>query len=420
MGKSLKNTDPEVASIIDRELRRQVDKLEMIASENFVSEAVLEATGSVLTNKYAEGYPSKRYYRGCEYYDEVENIAVDRAKKLFNAEHANVQPHSGSQANLEVYAAVLSPGDVVMGMNLSHGGHLTHGSPVNFSGQTYKFCSYGVSKDTDLIEYDEVLKIAKESKPRLIVVGASAYPRELDYAKFGEIAREVNAVLLADIAHIAGLVVSGCHPSPFPHCDIVTTTTHKTLRGPRGGLILSKKEFAKKIDKAVFPGCQGGPLMHVIAAKAVALKEAASPEFKKYSEQVVLNARALCDGLLARGFNLVSGGTDTHLALVDVGKKGLTGKVAAEALDNAGVTANKNEIPFDPYPPGIASGVRLGTPALTSRGMREGEMKVIAGLIADVLDNVSDEALQCKIREQVKEMCSNFPLYSSLLARSDA
>jgi len=413
--KFLKDVDNEVACIIEKELQRQVGKLEMIASENFVSNAVLEATGSVLTNKYAEGYPGKRYYCGCEHYDEVENLAIERAKKLFGAEHVNVQPHSGSQANFEVYAAVLKPGDTVMGMNLAHGGHLTHGSPVNFSGKAYNFCSYGVSKGTETIDFDEVWRVAKENKPRLIVVGASAYPRLIDFSKFAEISKEIGAILMADIAHIGGLVAAGVHPHPFPHSDIVTTTTHKTLRGPRGGMIMCKEAYAKKIDKSVFPGGQGGPLMHAIAAKAVCLKEAASPLFKEYAEQVVKNAQALAEELKSRGFRLVSGGTDNHLVLLDVASKGLTGKVAAEALDIAGITANKNEIPFDSRPPGVASGVRFGTPALTSRGMKEDEMKMIGGFIADTLDAVSDDSVKEKILVKIKELCSGFPLYDDLV-----
>lgn len=412
----LRKDDPEVACIIEKELKRQVEKLEMIASENFVSNAILEATGSILTNKYAEGYPGKRYYRGCEYYDEVENLAISRAKKLFSAEHANVQPHSGSQANFEVYAAVLSPGDVVMGMNLSHGGHLTHGSPVNFSGKTYKFCSYGVSKEDERVDFDAVWKIARENKPRLIVVGASAYPRKLDFSKFREIADDTGSILMADIAHIGGLVVSGHHPHPFPYCDIVTTTTHKTLRGPRGGMILCKNEYAKKIDKSVFPGGQGGPLMHAVAAKAVCLKEAATPDFKEYCGQVIRNAKALAEELKKCGFSLVSGGTDTHLVLVNVTDKGVTGKIAAESLDLAGITTNKNEIPFDPHPPGITSGVRFGTPALTTRGMGEGEMRIIAGLIDDVLKDPSSQSVRNRVNEKVKELCGNFPLYENLIS----
>jgi len=413
--KFLKDVDNEVACIIDKELQRQVGKLEMIASENFVSNAVLEATGSVLTNKYAEGYPGKRYYCGCEQYDEIENLTIERAKKLFGAEHANVQPHSGSQANFEVYAAVLKPGDTVMGMNLAHGGHLTHGSPVNFSGKAYNFCSYGVSKDSETIDFDEVWKVAKENKPRLIVVGASAYPRLIDFSKFAEISKEVGAILMADIAHIGGLVVAGVHPHPFPHSDIVTTTTHKTLRGPRGGMILCKEAYAKKIDKSVFPGGQGGPLMHAVAAKAVCLKEAASPLFKEYAEQVVKNARALAEELKSRGFRLVSGGTDNHLVLLDVASKGLTGNVAAEALDVAGITANKNEIPFDQRPPGITSGVRFGTPALTTRGMKEDEMKAIGGFISDILHDVSDNSVKEKVLGKIKELCGGFPIYENLL-----
>jgi glycine hydroxymethyltransferase len=411
---NLQKTDPQIFELLQAELARQVNKIELIASENFVSPAILEAQASVLTNKYAEGYPQRRYYRGCEHVDDVERLAVDRAKRLFGVEHANVQPHSGSQADLEVYLAVLNPGDTVLGMDLSHGGHLTHGSRVNFSGKYFNFIPYGVSRDTQRIDWTEVRRLAREHKPKLIVVGASAYPRIIDFSRAREIADEVGAYVMADIAHIAGLVVAGLHPSPVPHCEFVTTTTHKTLRGPRGGMIMCRQEFAKDIDKAVFPGMQGGPLMHVIAAKAVCFKEAASPEFKQYQHQIVENAHAMAERLLSLGFRLVSGGTDNHLMLVDLTPQGLTGKQAAEALDEAGITANKNEIPFDSKSPQITSGIRLGTPAVTTRGMKQDEMRLIADLIAKVLKNIGNEEVYRQVRKATQELCSQFPLYTEI------
>ncbi|HHW92372.1 MAG TPA: serine hydroxymethyltransferase [Firmicutes bacterium] len=410
----LKLIDPEVADAIGLELARQQHNLELIASENFVSRAVLEAAGSVLTNKYAEGYPGKRYYGGCQFVDMVERLAIDRAKELFNAEHANVQPHSGAQANTAVYFATLDPGDTILGMSLTHGGHLTHGHPINISGKYYNVVSYGVSRETGRIDYEEVRRLARQHKPKLIVAGASAYPRVIDFGIFGEIAREVDAYLLVDMAHIAGLVAAGLHPNPCTVADFVTTTTHKTLRGPRGGMILCKGQYAADIDRAVFPGIQGGPLMHIIAAKAVALREALAPDFKAYQEQVVKNAQALAQGLLELDFNLVSGGTDNHLVLVDLRNKGITGKEAEEILGAAGITINKNTIPYDPESPLVTSGIRLGTPAVTSRGMREGEMKVIAQLIHLALTNRDDEGVRAKIRQQVRELCEEFPFYQGL------
>jgi len=412
----LMRVDPEVADAILRETKRQGNKIELIASENFVSQAVLEAQGSVLTNKYAEGYPGKRYYGGCEYVDIVERLAIERAKELFGAEHVNVQPHSGTQANTAVYFAVLEPGDTVMGMDLAHGGHLTHGHPLNFSGRFYKIVPYGVSRDTETIDYDEVLRIAKSCSPKLIVAGASAYPRIIDFARLREIADAVGAMLMVDMAHIAGLVAAGLHPSPIPYADFVTTTTHKTLRGPRGGMILCKQEYAKRIDSAVFPGIQGGPLMHVIAAKAVALKLALQPEFKEYQRQIVANAKALAAALISEGFDLVSGGTDTHLMLVNLISKGLTGKQAEQALDEVGITVNKNTVPFDPQKPFISSGIRLGTPAVTSRGMKESEMKEIASLIAAVLNGLKSGGFDKDgIAEKVQDLCARFPLYERQL-----
>lgn len=399
--------DPEVARAINLEKSRQQNKIELIASENFVSPAVMAAQGSVLTNKYAEGYPGKRYYGGCEYVDIVEDLARDRVKQLFGADHANVQPHSGANANTAVYFAMLQPGDTVLGMNLSHGGHLSHGSPVNISGKYFNFAEYGVEEGTEILDYDKVLARAKEVKPKLIVAGASAYPRTLDFAKFREIADEVDAMLMVDMAHIAGLVAAGIHPNPVPYADFVTTTTHKTLRGPRGGLIMCKEEYAKAIDKAVFPGIQGGPLMHVIAAKAVCFGEALKPEFKDYQKQIVANAKALADGLSAQGFRLVSGGTDNHLMLIDVKSKGLTGKDAEHMLDEANVTVNKNTIPFETEKPSITSGLRVGTPAVTSRGMKEAEMKEIA----DIFETILLEQNQEKGKEMVKALTDRFPLY---------
>lgn len=408
----LEKTDPEVFKAILNETKRQAGKLELIASENFASEAVLEAQGCVMTNKYAEGYPGKRYYGGCEFVDIAESLAIERAKQLFGADHVNVQPHSGTQANMAVYFSVLQPGDTILGMNLSHGGHLSHGSPVNFSGRLYNVVSYGVDKETETIDFSEVEDQAKKHKPKIIVVGASAYPRTIDFKSFREIADKVEAVVMADIAHIAGLVATGFHPTPVPLCEFVTTTTHKTLRGPRGGLIMCTDDYAKVMNSRVFPGSQGGPLMHVIAAKAVALKEALSDEFKEYQGQIVKNAKAMADELVALGFRLVSGGTDNHLFLIDLTDKGITGKDADEALDRAGITVNKNTIPFDTKGPQIASGIRIGTPAVTTRGMKEGEMKIIARLISDTLDNIDDEKRVMEVREEVSSLCGKFPLYS--------
>ncbi|MCA0985470.1 serine hydroxymethyltransferase [Halobacillus yeomjeoni] len=410
----VKSIDEEVFAAIKDEKNRQQDNIELIASENFVSEAVMEAMGSVLTNKYAEGYPGRRYYGGCEHVDVVENLARDRAKELFGADHANVQPHSGAQANMAVYFTVLEHGDTVLGMNLNHGGHLTHGSPVNFSGKLYNFEEYGVTEEDERIDYDAVLAKAKEVQPKLIVAGASAYPREIDFAKFREIADEVGAYLLVDMAHIAGLVATGLHPNPVPHAHFVTTTTHKTLRGPRGGMILCKEEFAKQIDKTVFPGMQGGPLMHVIAAKAVSFKEALQPEFKQYSRQIVANAKQLAQSLVEKGVNVVSGGTDNHLLLLDLRNKGLTGKVVEKALDEIGITTNKNTIPFDPESPFVTSGIRIGTAAVTSRGFMEEEMKEIADLIAFTLEHHENEEKMKEAKQRVLELTSRYPLYQSL------
>ncbi|NPV90712.1 MAG: serine hydroxymethyltransferase [Firmicutes bacterium] len=403
--------DPEVAEAVELEERRQTNKLELIASENFVSRAVMAAQGCVMTNKYAEGYPGKRYYGGCEYVDIPESLARERAKKIFGVAHANVQPHSGAQANTAVYFAFLKPGDSVLGMNLSHGGHLTHGSPVNISGIYFNFFSYGVDPQTETIDYDALAEQARQVKPRMIVAGASAYPRTLDFKRFGEIAREVGAYLMVDMAHIAGLVAAGVHPNPVPHADFVTTTTHKTLRGPRGGMILCGEQYAAAIDKAVFPGIQGGPLMHVIAAKAVCLKEAMSPEFAEYQKQIVKNAVALAKALQDEGLRLVSGGTDNHLMLVDLRPVNLTGKVAEKVLDEVGITVNKNTIPFDPQGPMVTSGIRLGTPALTSRGMKEKEMETVAQVIGLALKNPEDEAAHQRVRSMVAELCSGFKLY---------
>jgi glycine hydroxymethyltransferase len=408
----LEQVDPEVAKAIDLETRRQAGKLELIASENFVSEAVLEAQGSVMTNKYAEGYPGRRYYGGCEYVDIPESLAIERCKKLFGCDEVNVQPHSGTQANMAVYFAACSPGDTVLGMNLSHGGHLSHGSPANFSGKYYNIVPYGVNRDTETIDYDQMAKIARECKPKMIVVGASAYPRTIDFNKFRTVADEVGAVIMADIAHIAGLVATGLHPSPVAVSEYVTTTTHKTLRGPRGGLIMCKEPYAKILNSRVFPGMQGGPLMHVIAAKAVALKEALSPEFADYQRQIVKNAQAMAQQLIDEGFRLVSGGTDNHMMLVDLTAKGVTGKDAQEALDRASITVNKNGIPFDTQGPMVTSGIRIGTPALTTRGMKEDEMRLIASLIADVINNINDEQKIQAVAGKVKELCSRFPLYA--------
>lgn len=405
---NLKQFDPEIMEVINQETERQRSKIELIASENFVTKQVMEAMGSQLTNKYAEGYPEKRYYGGCEHVDVAEDLARDRLKKLFNADHANVQPHSGANANIGVYFAVLEPGDKVLGMNLSHGGHLTHGSPVNISGVYFNFIEYGVSKDTELIDYDEVMEIAKRERPKLIVAGASAYPREIDFSKFRQIADEVGAYLMVDMAHIAGLVAAGLHQSPVPYADFVTTTTHKTLRGPRGGAILCKAEYAKKIDKAIFPGLQGGPLMHVIAAKAVSFKEALEDGFKDYQKQVLSNAQALAEGLKKRGFRLVSGGTDNHLLLIDLRNKNITGKKAEALLDEIGVTTNKNTIPYDPESPFVTSGLRIGTPAVTTRGMNEEDMDTIAEIMDLAIGQSTDLGL---IREKVKTLCDKYPLY---------
>ena len=410
----LAKQDPNVKAVIDQELMRQRDKLEMIASENIVSQAVMEAQGSVLTNKYAEGYPGKRYYGGCEHVDVVETLAIERAKRLFGAEHANVQPHSGSQANFAVYFAMLKPGDTIVGMNLSHGGHLTHGSPVNVSGTYFNVVPYGVNAETQQIDYDEFRKIVLEAKPKLIIAGGSAYSRQIDFKKMAEVAHEVDAIFMVDMAHFAGLVAAGLHPNPVEYADIVTTTTHKTLRGPRGGMILCKEEYAKAIDKAVFPGIQGGPLMHVIAAKAVALGEALQPEFKVYAEQVIKNAKVLATELIAKGLTIVSGGTDTHVMLVDVRNTGLTGKEAEHLLDEIGITANKNTIPFDPASPFVTSGVRLGTPALTTRGLKEDDMKEIADIIATVLQNPEDAAKHQDAAKRVAALCEKYPLYPNL------
>lgn len=412
----LSTFDPEIAGAIRSETERQEYNLELIASENFVSEAVLEAQGSVLTNKYAEGYPGKRYYGGCHTVDIVENLAIERAKQLFGAEHVNVQPHAGSQANMAVYFSALEPGDTILGMNLSHGGHLTHGSPVNFSGRFFKVIPYGVSPGTQTIDYAEVERLALEHKPKLIVVGASAYPRIIDFSAFRTIADKVGARVMVDMAHIAGLVAAGLHPNPVPYAEYVTTTTHKTLRGPRGGMILCREEFAKSINSNIFPGIQGGPLMHVIAAKAVAFKEALSPAFKEYQEQIVKNAGALAAELMAQGFKLTSGGTDNHLMLMDFSGSELTGKVAEEALDKAGITVNKNTVPFETRSPFVTSGIRIGTPAATSHGLKEAEMKEVAECITDVLNNVSDEALLAKVKTRVNGLMHRFPMYAGRLA----
>jgi glycine hydroxymethyltransferase len=410
----LADIDPDVANAIRHELHRQNDGLELIASENFVSPAVLEAAGSVLTNKYAEGYPGKRYYGGCEYVDVVETLAIDRAKALFGAEHANVQPHSGAQANMAVYFTLLKPGDVVLGMNLAHGGHLTHGHPLNFSGKLYTIVPYGVRKEDERIDYDELSRLADEHKPKMIMVGASAYPRVIDFARISEVARRVGAPMVTDMAHIAGLVAAGQHPSPVPYSDVVTTTTHKTLRGPRAGMVLCRQQYAKDLDRSVFPGIQGGPLMHIIAAKAVCLKEAAEPAFVEYQKQIVLNARRLASVLVDAGFRLVSGGTDNHLMLVDVFSRGLTGKAAEAALGKAGITVNKNAIPFDPNPPMVASGIRLGTPAVTTRGMTEREMERVGELITRALQTPEDDAALGMVKVEVEKLCRMFPLYPEL------
>ena len=409
--RSLAETDPEIAEAIRNERHRQNSELELIASENFVSRAVLEAAGSVMTNKYAEGYPGRRYYGGCEFVDVAERAAIARAKALFGADHANVQPHSGAQANMAVYMTFLKPGDTVLGMNLAHGGHLTHGHPLNFSGLLYTIVPYGVRKEDERIDYDELDRLADAHKPKMIVVGASAYPRVIDFARIRATADRVGAKMFTDMAHIAGLVAVGIHPTPIPHSDVVTTTTHKTLRGPRGGLVLCREEYAKDIDRRVFPGVQGGPLMHIIAAKAVSFKEAAEPSFAEYQRQIVANAAALARALSDAGFRLVSGGTDNHLMLVDVFSKGITGKVAEAALGKAGITVNKNAIPFDQNPPMVASGIRVGTPAVTTRGMREGEMGLIAELVARALKTPDDDGALSRIRAEVEALCRKFPLY---------
>ncbi len=415
MYKILWKVDPEIAEAIKKEIERQEFKLELIASENYASKAVLVAMANVMNNKYAEGYPAKRYYGGCDYVDIAEQLAIERLKKLFRCEFANVQPHSGAQANMGVYFAILNPGDVILGMNLSHGGHLTHGSPVNFSGKLYKVISYGVNRETETIDFEEVRKLALEHRPKMIVTGASAYPREIDFKRFKEIADEVGAFLMADIAHTAGLVAAGLHMSPIPSADVVTATTHKTLRGPRGGIIMGKSEHEKKINSSVFPGTQGGPFMHVIAAKAVCFKEALSEEFKEYQKQVVKNAKKLAEVLKEKGYRLVSGGTDTHLFLIDLTNKNITGKEAEEALAKAGITVNKNTIPFETKPPFIASGIRIGTPAVTTRGMKEREMEIIGEYIDEVLKHREDEKYLEEIKEKVRKLCAEFPVYRDLL-----
>jgi glycine hydroxymethyltransferase len=412
--RTLADSDPEINAAIQHEVIRQHEGLEMIASENFVSRAVLEAAGSVFTNKYAEGYPGKRYYGGCEYADVVENLARDRAKQLFGAEHANVQPHSGSQANAAAYMAIIQPGDTILGLDLAHGGHLTHGHKLNFSGKLYRVVSYGVRKDTEVIDFDELERIAEREKPKMLIGGGSAYPRTLDFARMRQIADKAGAFLVVDMAHFAGLVAAGVHPSPVPHAHIVTTTTHKTLRGPRAGLILCRQDLAAAVDRSVFPGQQGGPLIHVIAAKAVAFQEALQPDFKVYAQQIVANAKTLAASLMAEGYRVISGGTDTHLMLVDVFSKGMLGSEAEKALGEAGITVNKNAIPFDTNPPMKPSGIRLGTPALTTRGMRESEMQVIARWIVEALEHRSDSTRLAKIRGQVLEMAERFPLYGWL------
>jgi glycine hydroxymethyltransferase len=410
LDRDLEAVDPEVARWIRKEERRQNEHLELIASENWVSQAVRQAQGSVLTNKYAEGYPGKRYYGGCEFVDRIEQLAIDRAKALFGAEHANVQPHSGSQANMAVYMTSLQPGDTILGMDLSHGGHLTHGHPLSFSGREYRVVAYGVRREDERIDYERVEALAREHRPKLIIAGASAYARQIDFARFGEIAAATGAALMADVAHIAGLIVAGMHPSAVPHAAFVTSTTHKTLRGPRGGLVLCRADRAKDLDRNVFPGIQGGPLEHVIAAKAVAFAEAATPNFADYQRRIVENARALAEALRARGFRLVSGGTDNHMMLLDVGARGLSGKAAEKTLDAVGLTVNKNTIPFDSRPPMVASGIRIGTPAVTTRGMTPVEMDVIAGAIARALEAPEDDAVRSEVRRTVRELCEGFPL----------
>ncbi|WP_068859421.1 serine hydroxymethyltransferase [Thermodesulfovibrio sp. 1176] len=409
--KSLKEVDPDIYELILQEKKRETSKILMIASENYASKAIMEAQGSLFTNKYAEGYPGRRYYGGCEYADEVERLAQERAKKLFNVEHVNVQPHSGTQANMAVYFAMLQPGDTIMGMSLPHGGHLSHGSPVNFTGKLYKTVFYGVNKETGYIDMEEVRRLAHEHKPKIIITGASAYPRIIDFKAFAEIAKEVGAYLMADIAHIAGLIATGLHPSPVPYSDFITTTTHKTLRGPRGGIVMCKANYAKAIDKAVFPGIQGGPLVHVIAAKAVAFQEALSEDFKEYQQRVIKNAKTLAEALKKKGFKLVSDGTDNHLMLVDLTNFNITGKEAEEALDKAGITVNKNTIPFDTKPPTVTSGIRIGTPSVTTRGMGEQEMEEIAEIIERVIKNISNESVIKDMKKKVQSLCKRFPIY---------
>ena len=418
MQRPLDAVDPDIANLLRDEARRQATGLELIPSENLVSEAVLEAMGSVFTNKYAEGYPGKRYYGGCEYADKVEQLAIDRAKELFGADHANVQAHSGTSANVAVYMALLQPGDTVLGMALSHGGHLTHGHPLNFSGRMYKFTEYHVRRDTEQIDYAEIEELAHQHKPKMIVAGASAYSRIIDFERIAKVAKSVDALFFVDMAHIAGLVAAGVHPSPVPHADVVSTTTHKTLRGPRGGLVLCRAALAKEIDKLTFPGTQGGPLVHTIAAKAVCLKEAMEPSFKEYQKQIVANAKAMADAVSKRGFRVVAGGTDNHVFLIEVHSRGITGKDAEQALDRAGITVNKNSIPFDPLPPMKAGGIRLGSPSITTRGMKEPEMELIAGWIAEILTNIGKPEIEQKVRKQVAELAARFPIYESRMNAS--
>ena len=417
MNRPLDSVDPQIADLLREEAGRQATGLELIPSENLVSEAVLEAMGSIFTNKYAEGYPGRRYYGGCEFADRVEQLAIDRAKELFGAEHANVQAHSGTSANIAVYMSLLQPGDTVLGMNLSHGGHLTPGHPLNFSGRMYKFVGYGVRKEDERIDYDEIEKLAHEHKPKMIVAGASAYPRIIDFERIAKAAKAVDAIFFVDMAHIAGLVAAGVHPSPIPHADVVSTTTHKTLRGPRGGMVLSKAAFAKDLDRLTFPGTQGGPLVHTIAAKAVCLKEAMEPSFREYQKQVVANTTALAASVAKRGFRIVSGGTDNHLFLIEVHSRGITGSDAEKALDRAGITVNKNAIPFDPLPPMKAGGIRLGSPSITTRGMREPEMEQIGGWIADVLANIGNTEVERRVRGQVADLAGRFPVYEARIHR---
>jgi glycine hydroxymethyltransferase len=418
MKRPLEAVDPQIASLLGDEAKRQATGLELIPSENLVSEAVLEVMGSIFTNKYAEGYPGKRYYGGCEFADKVEQLAIDRAKELFGADHANVQAHSGTSANVAVYMSMLQAGDTVLGMALAHGGHLTHGHPLNFSGRMYKFIEYHVRRDTEQIDYAEIEELAHQHKPKMIVAGASAYPRIIDFERMGKIAKSVDAIFFVDMAHIAGLVATGLHPSPVPHADVVSTTTHKTLRGPRGGLVLCRAAFAKELDRLTFPGTQGGPLVHTIAAKAVCLKEAMEPGFKEYQKQVIANAKAMAAAVAQRGFRLVSGGTDNHLFLIEVHSRGITGSDGEKALDRAGITVNKNAIPFDPLPPMKAGGIRLGSPSVTTRGMKEPEMQVIGGWIAEVLSQVGNAGVEQKVRQQVAELAARFPIYESRLKRA--